>query len=117
MKLSDFSLLDVKKEVKKKDNRGVPQHSHISFSKSYYEFQSSNQLSYGKNPNYVECFWLKFRVKMGYILKVAGENNPSNFGPENGRICFLSNFDIEVQTRPPKEVQHDYCTAVNFKIY
>jgi hypothetical protein len=65
-KLSDSSLIYVKKELKKKDNRGVPQHSHISFSKNYYEIQSSNQLSYGKNPNYVECFWF-----YGAVLKCA----------------------------------------------
>jgi hypothetical protein len=35
------------------------------------------------------------------MLKVMGENNPTNFDPENRRISFSHNFDIAVQTRPP----------------
>jgi len=70
--------------------------------KYYYEIERSIQLSYGKNPNYVDLFWLWDRVELGHKLRVVCENNPTNFDPENGSISFPSNFDIAVQTRPPK---------------
>jgi hypothetical protein len=79
----DSSWFDFRKEIKNKGNHVVPKYFHISFSKNYYEIRRSFQLSYRKNPNYVDRFSLWDRVELGCILKVVGENNPTNFDPEN----------------------------------